>query len=281
MFLQTKSRKWLLIVDDDQDIRKSLRELVETNFGDSVAVVEARDGVEATGKINHQMFDCILTDLEMPRKQGDSLIKVIRTNNFNNLTPVIIVSGSESKDKIHESHDFVYLMPKPFKTEELVELIRNQLQIGSNGNRVSAEVLNNLIQAMCDFVAEVSAKPIAQKGDLEFKPAGFEMQEELASSIKVKIGEVVNTFSILVNEKEIKKMAEYSEGLKRKTPDAVLSAMSYVVLKHVMDQSGLINRDQFKASFIFHERQALKDKVGILLTLGNEEIEFKIFATTR
>ena len=62
-------------------------------------------------------------------------------------------------------------------------------------------------------------------------------------------------------------MSQYSDSLKQKTPDAVLSAMSYVVLKHVMDQSGLINRDQFKASFIFHDRQVLKDKVGVLLTL--------------
>lgn len=281
MLMQKRNRKWLLIVDDDADLRSSMREMVETSFGDSVSVIEANDGVEATVKINHQAFDCILTDLEMPRKEGDSLIRQIRSNSFNSLTPVIIVSGSDSKDRIQDSHDFVYLVAKPFQSDELMELIRKQLHIGSNDNRVSAEVLNNLIKAMSDFVAEVSNDPIEQMGDLEFKPAGTALKEQFSSSIKVKIGEVINTFSILVEEEELRKLSEYSENLKDKSPEDVLNAMSYVVLKHVMDQSGLIKRDQFKANFIFHDKQVLKDKTGVLLTLGNKNVQFKVFATTR
>ena len=281
MFRPGNARKWILIVDDDADIRDSLKELISDHFGEALSIVESPDGVDAIGKINHQNFDCILTDLDMPRKEGGSFIKAVRANAYNNLTPIIIVSGSDDKEKVSESYDFVYLVPKPFKSDELMGLIDNQIQIGGNKNRVSAEVLNNLIRSLIEFVSEMSNQELGVLGTPQIKSPGEDFDGEFVSSIRVKIGEVTNSFSIVLKEAALKSLSESSEALTGKDSGQILKAMSFVVLKHVMDKSGLIQRSNFKANFINHEKKTLVEKSGVIVELGNESLKIKIFATTK
>jgi CheY-like chemotaxis protein len=78
----------ILVVDDDA----SVRQLVATILADEGFEVEqAVDGVDALAKIAAQAYDAIVSDLQMPRLDGLSLLREIRRRGIE--VPVIIHSA--------------------------------------------------------------------------------------------------------------------------------------------------------------------------------------------
>lgn len=59
----------ILLVDDNALVRRSLRELLETNVGWKVRD-EASDGHEAVTKFDEDLFDVIVLDFQMPGISG-------------------------------------------------------------------------------------------------------------------------------------------------------------------------------------------------------------------
>ena len=118
----------ILLVEDDTDIlnfNKTL--LTEKGYN----VITATDGNEASGILKDKLPDLVITDLMMPGKDGLTVLKEIRANTLTEHIPVIILSAKASaQSKIEGVTEGaqVYL-PKPFQPEELVAIVRNQLQI--------------------------------------------------------------------------------------------------------------------------------------------------------
>lgn len=78
-----KKRRWILLVEDDPDAREVLMEDLFDAFGNSIKFVEAKDGVEATHKLTFQAFDCIITDLQMPNRDGKQFIEFVKKSPLN------------------------------------------------------------------------------------------------------------------------------------------------------------------------------------------------------
>lgn len=78
----------ILIADDDQKIRNSLKRVLEM---EGFLVEEASNGIEALEKINSTPFSCIILDLKMPILDGERLFEEMRTMNIN--IPVIVLTG--------------------------------------------------------------------------------------------------------------------------------------------------------------------------------------------
>jgi CheY-like chemotaxis protein len=57
----------VLVVDDEEDVRMVLRGFFE---GRGCDVVTAEDGVDGLEAIDQQPFDAIVTDVQMPRRDG-------------------------------------------------------------------------------------------------------------------------------------------------------------------------------------------------------------------
>ncbi|MCW3121300.1 MAG: hypothetical protein JWQ38_792 [Flavipsychrobacter sp.] len=118
----------VLLVEDDSDIldfNKTL--LAEKGY----QVLTARNGDEALVIIKEQLPDLVVTDLMMPGKDGLALIKDLRVNPLTGHIPVIILSAKASgQAKVDgaECGAQVYLS-KPFQPDELVALVKNQLQV--------------------------------------------------------------------------------------------------------------------------------------------------------
>ncbi|MBR4201646.1 MAG: response regulator transcription factor [Oscillospiraceae bacterium] len=110
----------LLIVDDEANIRRVVREYAEF---EGFEVDEAADGMEAVSKSKTQDYDIIIMDIMMPRLDGFSACKEIRkTRN----TPIIMLSArSEEYDKLFGFElgidDYVV---KPFSPKELMARIK-------------------------------------------------------------------------------------------------------------------------------------------------------------
>lgn len=85
--------KRILIVDDEQMLRECLRDLLSQR---GCIVFEASNGEEALKLLEVQSVDLILTDVDMPVKNGLEFLKEFRQKNFT--TPVAIMSGGNIID---------------------------------------------------------------------------------------------------------------------------------------------------------------------------------------
>lgn len=87
--------KTILIVDDEPNIRKSLKMVLEDA---GFQVVTAADGVEALEIIKEKRPDFISLDLIMPRKSGHKLLYELRKDKQLSRIPVLIVTAHAQDD---------------------------------------------------------------------------------------------------------------------------------------------------------------------------------------
>jgi DNA-binding response OmpR family regulator len=121
--------KKILVVDDEEKIRKVIREYAEFN---GYKVVEARDGLEALNLLKTQDFDAIVMDVMMPKLDGFSASKEMRKIKA---VPIILLSArGEEYDKLFGFElgidDY---MVKPFSPKELIA--RLNVVIGRNSKK--------------------------------------------------------------------------------------------------------------------------------------------------
>ena len=84
----TESHPLVLVVDDEPRIIRFVRINLEM---EGFRVIEASDGLEALQKLSAQIYDTLLLDLRMPRKEGMDVLRTVRKNSPS--LPVIVVSG--------------------------------------------------------------------------------------------------------------------------------------------------------------------------------------------
>jgi two-component system sensor histidine kinase and response regulator WspE len=83
------SRKRILVVDDSITVRELERQML-TADGFDVAV--AVDGLAGWNTLKNEVFDLVITDVDMPRLDGMQLVRMIRADETLQQLPVIMVS---------------------------------------------------------------------------------------------------------------------------------------------------------------------------------------------
>ncbi|MEM3079714.1 MAG: response regulator [Thermoproteota archaeon] len=81
-----------LIVDDDADVRFTLRDVLETS---GLEVDEAADGAAGLERLARDRFDLVLTDLRMPEIDGLELLRRVGQGPCAPRIIVITAHGSE------------------------------------------------------------------------------------------------------------------------------------------------------------------------------------------
>ena len=91
---ESVSIKKILVVDDSANTREIERSILEAeNFN----VTLAKDGIDALDKLRRDDFNLIITDINMPRMDGLTLIENIRRENTYKDLPIIVVSSLKEK----------------------------------------------------------------------------------------------------------------------------------------------------------------------------------------
>lgn len=115
----------LLIIDDEENIRKMLKQSLET---DGYRIDLALNGEEGFEKVKEANYDLILLDLNLPGMDGIEVLEKLRENDIS--TPVLIVTGYGSVDsavKVMKLGAIDYLQ-KPFNPKDIKEQVRQILQ---------------------------------------------------------------------------------------------------------------------------------------------------------
>ena len=281
MEIKTKERKWILVVDDEPDIRSTLSELISVSMGHKVEVIQAQNGMEATTKIACQMFDCIITDLNMPKKEGKAFITSVRHNIYNETTPVIVLSGNEDRKGELQDFDFVYFMSKPCEFQSMSELIKRQLQMGGTENRLSADALNHVIGLTSSFIENYTDNSEIKQTDLKAKRKSDPLiEDESASTLMVKIGKVENFFSVVVKNENYDQIRKIKPELKSKSDQEINSSLSKIILTNVIKLMQNEVEDRFDVLTVSVEKENINNKSGLVISLGNEDLQLSIFAST-
>lgn len=118
----------LLVIEDDDSIRKSLQRIFESC---GYRVLLARDGVELTETLYDVVIDLIVLDVGLPWLNGFELAQALREQDTLKTVPLIFISGLDDIDSIKKgfrsgAHDFI---TKPFDIEKVIKTVRTLLKL--------------------------------------------------------------------------------------------------------------------------------------------------------
>lgn len=139
----------ILIVDDEKSIRKALTEIL---LSEGYKVDEAVDGLEGYNLIKAKKYDCILSDIKMPRMDGMEMLDKLLKENVE--VPIIMISGHGTLDTAVEAvkkgaFDFI---SKPPDLNRLLITIRNAIDKGSLVEETTT--LKRKVNGLQDIIGE-------------------------------------------------------------------------------------------------------------------------------
>jgi len=122
--ISMKQKQKILVVDDDENVRKALCRWFEAN---GFSVDFAKDGESAIEKCQQGGFDAVTMDYSMPHMDGREAALAIREDQPS--LPIIILTGYSDTgvEEITSAHVSVLYKPVSMRTleEEIVRLINS------------------------------------------------------------------------------------------------------------------------------------------------------------
>jgi DNA-binding response OmpR family regulator len=134
----------ILVVDDDPDIRRLLTVILKD---EGHQVMDAPDGERALEMIATVHPDLIVLDVMMPKKDGYTVLKEMKSSGVRESTKVLVLTARAAEAdwlrgyKLGADH----YLTKPFETEEFVDVIDDLLEM--NPDQLKARRLQELDRA--------------------------------------------------------------------------------------------------------------------------------------
>ena len=117
----------ILAVDDSNSLRQMVAFTLKSSGCD---VIEAVDGQDAIEKLRERSVDLVLTDQNMPRMDGITLVRHLRSQPQFQLTPILILT-TESSDQMKQAGRAAGAtgwLVKPFDPVRLIEVIQKVIR---------------------------------------------------------------------------------------------------------------------------------------------------------
>jgi NtrC-family two-component system response regulator AlgB len=161
----------ILVIDDDANLRKSMRLALETM---NHRVTDARGSSEAQEVLGHRLFDVALLDLRLGSEQGLELLPVLLR--LAPGLPVIVVTAYATIDTAVEAmrRGAVDYLPKPFTPDQL----RRVLERVAHTRRLESQVeeLEQQVRAVVPEADLQTEEPaVREMLDVAFKAAASDV----------------------------------------------------------------------------------------------------------
>lgn len=115
----------ILIVDDSATSRMIIKRCFQmAGFQDS-EYSEAEDGLKAMSVLQKESIDLIVTDLNMPKMDGNTFIKKLQVIDKTKNLPVMVISsmGNEKMDTELKGEGVLGIIKKPISPEKVIEVV--------------------------------------------------------------------------------------------------------------------------------------------------------------
>jgi two-component system chemotaxis response regulator CheY len=119
----------VLIVDDSPVMRSFIRRVLALSGFEVGECIEAGNGEEALALLRAHPVDVILTDINMPKMNGEELLRQLQAEGVLRTTPALVISTDATKERILRmlSLGAEGYMSKPFSPETLREELERVL----------------------------------------------------------------------------------------------------------------------------------------------------------
>lgn len=226
----------VLIVDDEEPIRRLLGHLLEMN---GFVCTLAADAAEARQHLKQSKFELVLCDLNMPGEFGLDLLKFVLTEHPD--TAAITVTAIDDPEIARTALEigvYGYII-KPFETNEILinvanALRRRQLEID---NRLSRETLEQTVQRRTKELRETVF--ILERKERELRDREGALESTLADYRQAMEG-IVKAMALTVEMRD-----PYTAGHQRRVVDLGLAiAQKMGLVQHQQDglsMAGLIH----------------------------------------
>ncbi len=117
--------KTILVVDDEEQVRQAVSDILEE---DGYGVVTAVDGKDGLKKNKQFSPDVVITDIIMPDMEGIELLKALHKENTK--TPIIVMSGNAVGSKFLHVAKLMGAkasLLKPFSKTEIITAVKEVL----------------------------------------------------------------------------------------------------------------------------------------------------------
>lgn len=130
----------VMIVDDSPAMRRFIRRVIEVSGFDVGRYLEAGNGEDALAQLQQEWVDVVLTDINMPKMDGEELVTEMRKQDHLAAIPVIVISTDATEVRIARLKQLGAqgYVTKPFAPERLREEIENILGVTPEGALVGA-----------------------------------------------------------------------------------------------------------------------------------------------
>ncbi len=219
----TEDKTIILVVEDNYDMRQYIRESLDANY----LIEEAVNGEQGVRKAEKIIPDLIISDMMMPKMDGNELVRILKNDEKTSHIPIILLTakaGQENKLEGLEIGADDYLT-KPFDIKELQVRIKNLIgirkklqekfsKIGSKTSEINEKKLNSLDEKFMYRVGEIIEKHISEEEfDIEeFCKEVAMSRSHLHKKLKALTGKSASLYVRSVKMIKAKKMIEDKTG---------------------------------------------------------------------
>lgn len=215
--------KKVLIVDDNALNRKVFENIIGHSYRFGVAV----NGLEAIDKIKSEHFDVVLMDIQMPKLDGISTLKIIKEDNLTT-SPIIAISAysNQSDRDYFLSTGFDDFMAKPVKPKDLLECIDYHLNKHSALHEKSPEgtVFSDLDESIINKLLKYNSMENIKTVYMDFLEEAEGLLREIKEIIEAKrfseIGEKLHILKGNSGTLGALKLYNYSAAFENKIKNA-------------------------------------------------------------
>ncbi|TFG59264.1 MAG: response regulator [Spirochaetales bacterium] len=117
--------KDVLIVDDSATSRMIIKRCFDIAGFHDLRYHEAEDGLKAISKLDERSVDLVVTDLKMPKMDGNTFLKKLRLREEGKAMPVIIISsmGNDVLESQFLEAGVMAIIRKPLSPSKLLEVL--------------------------------------------------------------------------------------------------------------------------------------------------------------
>ena len=118
----TRKRHVIMVVDDDHDLRESLREILEDEGFDTMGASNGKEAIDLLKAGGQPGPRVILLDIMMPVMTGLDVVDRLRGDRAMGKTPVVLMTAFRTLVKTNEKTRVLF---KPFSIDGVLSAIRN------------------------------------------------------------------------------------------------------------------------------------------------------------
>ncbi|MBL1142515.1 MAG: EAL domain-containing protein [Proteobacteria bacterium] len=151
--MEEETKKKILIIDDDKDIRQILRLKLEKQ---DYIIIEAADGIVGLEKLKAESPDMVMADVNMPGMNGFEFCEKASTFSSEKHIPIMIMTAQDDQASVNEAYnkgatDFI---TKPINQAKL----NHRVQFSLRASEIAKQLANRERQLL-------SAQKVAKMGE--------------------------------------------------------------------------------------------------------------------